>query len=710
MDNIGDAYRLEWKGTPASASFFINGSAVPDSGYANFKFNGPNYDRFRMVGNNGGKTCEAEVRVIKRVVEVPVCDVFTATPQTLPYGGGMVTLQWATTNATNADIDGQAVAGSGTWDVSVTDDRLFTLSLSNSVGSDVCSVFVDVQDPPPPPAPPVCESFTATPNVFGPEGGVSTLAWQTKNADAVFINNGIGAVLANGSLSVDVTSDIVYTLTAVNSAGSDTCVAPIVVEPPVETPLPSCDSFVAMPNTFGPQGGTSVLAWQTSNADTVTIDNGVGAVAPDGFTSVSVSDSVIYTLTVENSAGSDTCVAPIVVEPPVETPPATCESFTATPNVFGPEGGVSTLAWQTKNADAVFINNGIGAVLANGSLSVDVTSDIVYTLTAENSAGSDTCVAPIVVEPPVSTPISCAENVNFSASTYSLPKGGGTVDFTWSTVGLDSVSFIGLTSTSLSGSESKNITADETVTLIGTKGSESISCPVSIDVKTGGGHRHSSTPSCTLELSDTTIKKGEEVTLTWDTSRAKEVVITDNYGNTLLDTDNAKQLDGSMTLTPTKDTEYTLNAKRGIKSKTCAVDVEVEQDTVTVLETRSAEPRVAGISLTQVPYTGFDATPALSTLFYVLLTLWGLFVAYVLVIRRKRVGGVSLAGSHDHVPYTDVSADADSPKSTSPAEAYVTSATPQTAFAQAPANLPTAQPDAKMVGYEAYVEKKTILK
>ncbi len=542
VDNIGDAYRLEWKGTPASASFFINGSAVPDSGYANFKFNGPNYDRFRIVGNNGGKTCEAEVRVIKRVVEVPVCDVFTATPQTLPYGGGMVTLQWATTNATNADIDGQAVAGSGTWDVSVTDDRLFTLSLSNSVGSDVCSVFVDVQDPPPPPAPPVCESFTATPNVFGPEGGVSTLAWQTKNAD------------------------------------------------------------------------------------TVTIDNGVGT------------------------------------------------------------------------------------VLANGSLSVDVTSDIVYTLTAENSAGSDTCVAPIVVEPPVSTPISCAENVNFSASTYSLPKGGGTVDFTWSTVGLDSVSFIGLTSTSLSGSESKNLTADETVTLIGTKGSESISCPVSIDVKTGGGHRHSSTPSCTLELSDTTIKKGEEVTLTWDTSRAKEVVITDNYGNTLLDTDNAKQLDGSMTLTPTKDTEYTLNAKRGIKSKTCAVDVEVEQDTVTVLETRSAEPRVAGISLTQVPYTGFDATPALSTLFYVLLTLWGLFVAYVLVIRRKRVGGVSLAGSHDHVPYTDVSADADSPKSTSPAEAYVTSATPQTASAQAPANLPTAQPDAKTVGYEAYVEKKTILK
>ena len=37
-----------------------------------------------------------------------------------------------------------------------------------------------------------------------------------------------------------------------------------------------------------------------------------------------------------------------------------------------------------------------------------------------------------------------------------------------------------------------------------------------------------------------------------------------------------------------------------------------------------------------MPNTGFDAGPTLTAIFYIVLTLWGLFVAYVLVVKRGR--------------------------------------------------------------------------
>ena len=62
--------------------------------------------------------------------------------------------------------------------------------------------------------------------------------------------------------------------------------------------------------------------------------------------------------------------------------------------------------------------------------------------------------------------------------------------------------------------------------------------------------------------------------------------------------------------------------------------MEVEGEII-VLESRDQKPVVGSIYLTEVPYTGFEAGPVLTFIFYGLLTLWALFVAYVIVIKKK---------------------------------------------------------------------------
>jgi hypothetical protein len=230
-------------------------------------------------------------------------------------------------------------------------------------------------------------------------------------------------------------------------------------------------------------------------------------------------------------------------------------------------------------------------------------------------------------------------------------------------------------------------------------------------VESGGGGGGSSSPRCDLDISDTRIKRGDEITLRWDTSRATEVVIKDNRGNTIVST--AKLLgaakedlyDGSIKLKPTRDTEYTLNASRGSKDRTCQVKVVVEDDEVVVLQTRDQQPLVAGISLSQVPYTGFEAGPFMTLMFYALLVAWGLYIAYFLVIRRSSIAGYDLTTPVDAVP----------PQTPTALEQSVAmrpdvfvppthrAAVSQTEVA-VPMNLPTGTP---VVGYASLVTEET---
>ena len=543
-----------------------------------------------------------------------------------------------------------------------------------------------------------------------------TLTWETENATSVTINNGVGSQALNGDKEVFVDSNTIFVLTASKGTEQDICTAPVTVLPPA---APSCDSFEANPQVFSNGvGGAVTLSWETTNTTGIEINYGVGTSSledgslPTSFTASNITVPVerTYVLTAFGEDGSSVqCPAKVTIVPE-NIPVVSCSdvSFTASQTLVDP-GDTVSLSWVfTGNVESASIAPNVANVMATSGVDVVVDTTTDYVMTVANSNNSVTCPLRITVtEPEI---ISCSNNVSFTADDYNLPRGGGDVKLTWSTTGLDSISINGVSSTNLSGSEEVRVNSDKTFTLTARKGTQVKECPISIDVSSGGGS--SPSPKCDLDISDKKIERGEEITLTWDTTSAREVKITDNHGNVLLDSDDSDDFDGKLTIKPTEDTEYTLLSKRGSKERECEVEVDVKNNIV-VLESRSQDPRVAGISLTQVPYTGFEAGPMLTTIFYFLLTLWGLFVAYVLVVRRDSIGGVSLAGAHDHVPYTDMSVEADTTDESSVADGYVQSVVaeapvapvaPAPVQATVPVNLPVATP---VVGYEAMVSNMT---
>jgi hypothetical protein len=412
------------------------------------------------------------------------------------------------------------------------------------------------------------------------------------------------------------------------------CTAPVTVATP--TPLPTCDSFTAAPTSIV-RGHSSILTWATTNATVVSINNGVGSVEVDGTYTVTPNNTTTYTLTATRDSKTVMCTKTVTV---TDVPTPTCDSFTASPTIID-RGQSSTLTWNTTNASSTSINNAVGGVAVDGSVSVAPIQSTTYTLTAVGAGGTVSCPVIVTVRQPQESTFTCSNNVNFSANPTSFRRGDSST-LTWSTKnGVTSVRFNnGISATGLSGSVSVSPNSDETYVMTVSNGSQTIDCPTSVNVSTsGGGGGGSSSPRCSLKISDSSITKGERVTLKWDTTRATEITIKDNHGKTLVTTDNRSSndkrdlYDGEITLRPDTDTTYTLVAERGSRDKTCTVKVDVK-DGVTVIQNRDQQPLVTGIALTQVPYTGFEAGAFLTTLFYALLAMFAAYLAYIFVIRR----------------------------------------------------------------------------
>lgn len=164
--------------------------------------------------------------------EKPLIASFTATPSTLPVGGGTTKLEWQVTGADSISIDnGVGVVTGTSKDVNVTATKTFTLTATNANGDSTKTVTVTVLQKP------VIASFTATPSSLPFGGGSSKLEWQVKNADSITIDNGIGVVTGTSKdIAVDTTKT--FTLTATNGQGSTTLTATVTVaEPPPLTNL-----------------------------------------------------------------------------------------------------------------------------------------------------------------------------------------------------------------------------------------------------------------------------------------------------------------------------------------------------------------------------------------------------------------------------------------------------------------------------------------
>jgi hypothetical protein len=238
----------------------------------------------------------------------PSITSFSATPATLPPGGGAVTLAWQVTGADSLSIDNGVgtVTGQATT-VNVTADTTFTLTATNAAGSTTARASVALAMP----SAPTITAFSASPVTLPPGGGAVTLSWQVSGADSLSIDSGVGTVTGQ-STTVNVAANTTFTLTATNAGGSTTARASVTLGTPN---APVITSFSATPITLPAGGGTVTLAWQVSSADTVSIDRGVGTVTGTSVT-VNVTASTTFTLSATNATGTSSATAGVTVAQP----------------------------------------------------------------------------------------------------------------------------------------------------------------------------------------------------------------------------------------------------------------------------------------------------------------------------------------------------------------------------------------------------------
>ena len=88
-------------------------------------------------------------------------------------------------------------------------------------------------------------------------------------------------------------------------------------------------------------------------------------------------------------------------------PAARITNFSAEPRSIQ-RGQSATLTWSVANATDITIDNGIGAVAANGTRQVFPTNTTTYTLTASSAGGNDTRSVTVEVTAPPAAAASAA--------------------------------------------------------------------------------------------------------------------------------------------------------------------------------------------------------------------------------------------------------------------------------------------------------------
>jgi phospholipase C len=235
-----------------------------------------------------------------------------------------------------------------------------------------------------------------------------TLTWTSNNATTVSIDNGVGAVAANGSTNVTPAATTTYTITASNVSGSTTANVVITVNPvaqPATVTISANPAIVAATQPF-------TLAWTSANAKSVSISPALPADDPNG-TALSGQSTLIgahtttYTITATGTNGS-TATANTTVTVVLATLTASAATITSGQSV--------DLNWSTESATAASIDNGVGALIGTtGKVTVKPTQTTTYTLTATNGAVTSTSQVTVTVNTSL--------NVTLTATPLSVTAG-----------------------------------------------------------------------------------------------------------------------------------------------------------------------------------------------------------------------------------------------------------------------------------------------
>lgn len=544
------------------------------------------------VENIVGDVKTAETTVVVEGGQ-PVISEFSADPEAVVVGTP-VDLTWDTTAAESIEItDGQggnvSVAGEaptgGTVTVNPTETTTYTLTATNQYGETTQDATVTVE------AVLSIDSFMPSESTIT-EGDSVSLGWEVSgDAPTLTLTDGdgnnidiSGQPVASGAVSLSPTETTTYTLRAQTALQDVDSSLTVTVNPPA----PVINLFEASP-TEVVVGGTTTLSWDITGADSISIvDDATNTVPTSGLmvtvddVSVTLNATRTYTLTATNAGGSDTADVTVVAGSAVGI-----TSLVASPDSIS-TGQSSTITWTTANASTITLESDQGdtidvsaSTVAGDSVTVSPTVTTTYTLTAQGLGGPVSSDVTVTVQPAVSV-------TSFTASPTTVVA-GDPVTLSWQTANATSLSITYVDSggtTQLVNTVGKNLASDSvvvnptdsvtyTLTADGFQGpatdtaAVTVQQPVTID-------------SLTSDYS--VVAPGEAATISWTTSNATSVTLTDS-GGTPVDLTSLSAAADSVAVAPSASETYTFEASgpAGPVSQTITIDV-VDPDGITISE------------------------------------------------------------------------------------------------------------------------------
>jgi len=250
---------------------------------------------YTITATSGSKAATANVVITVNPAPQPATATIISAPTivaaTQPY-----TLTWSSANANSVSIspsildddpNGTALSGSAT--LIGTHTTTYTITATGTVGNPAtASATVTV----------VVATLTASATTIN-SGQSVDLNWATESATAYSIDNGVAALpAASGHVTVAPTKTTTYTLTATNGAVTATSQVTVTVNTNMTVGLTAAPLSVAA-------GQPAVLSWTSTNAATLTIDNGVGPViGATGQVTVNPTQTTTYTITGTDAGGA----------------------------------------------------------------------------------------------------------------------------------------------------------------------------------------------------------------------------------------------------------------------------------------------------------------------------------------------------------------------------------------------------------------------
>ncbi len=326
-------------------------------------------------------------------------------------------------------------------------------------------------------------------------------------------------------------------------------------------------------------------------------------------------------------------------------PAPTCELTIAPSTVRS--GEHAELSWDTTNGETIAITGvtGIDPSTPEGSVSVAPSQTTTYTGTVTSATGKTaTCSATVTVEPAEDNPW-CSLGVSPSTITR-----GDSSTLWWDSNDMTSVDIPGI-GTGLTASSTTIVSPSQTTTYTGTfhvRGGGTETCSATLTVEAPSSNP---APTCTMEVSSSRVREDESVTLSWTSDRATSASIDQGIGSVALDGSRSVTVDGATTYTGT----FTGSDGRSV---TCSARVstytgggggacmncgetKTKSSGGSTTKKHTPSPSIvlsqvvtklgSTITLDQVPYTGFEASPLTVALFWMGIFIASAFIAYGMI-------------------------------------------------------------------------------